>query len=225
MSGVQSWQAIVEEVSRRIGARIWPPGDLIPNEADLAAEFGCSRSTVNRALRALAEQGVLERRRKAGTRVCEMPESRARLHIPVIREQITQTGARYRFRLLPVGQMPRVTAPDLGGAVLRVPCLHLADDRPFLLEDRWINTTAVPGAATADFRQANANEWLLRHVPFTTGEIALSAQAASAAEARHLECAQGAALLVHDRVTRQGGATLTAVRLAHAPGYRMQLLL
>ena len=45
------------------------PGDTVPGEAALAGEFGCARVTVNRALRELAEAGVVERRRRAGTRV------------------------------------------------------------------------------------------------------------------------------------------------------------
>ena len=44
------WQAIRDEVKRRIHARDWKPGEPIPNEAELAEEFGCARATVNRAL-------------------------------------------------------------------------------------------------------------------------------------------------------------------------------
>ncbi|MCY0152430.1 GntR family transcriptional regulator [Hoeflea alexandrii] len=53
------------EVLRRINAREWKPGDFIPNESELSVEFGCARATVNRALRGLAESGLLDRRRKA----------------------------------------------------------------------------------------------------------------------------------------------------------------
>ena len=67
-----SWQAVADEVLARIRRRDWAPGDLIPNEVDLAGEMGCARTTVNRALRHLAEAGYLERRRKAGTRVALM---------------------------------------------------------------------------------------------------------------------------------------------------------
>ena len=62
-----SWQSVQEEVLARIHSRQWKPGDLIPNEADLAQEFGCARATVNRALQNLADEGLLDRRRKAGT--------------------------------------------------------------------------------------------------------------------------------------------------------------
>ena len=73
--------------------RIWKPGELIPNEADLAIEFGCARATVNRALRALAETGILDRRRKAGTRVALHPVRKVTLEIPIIRHEVEQKAA------------------------------------------------------------------------------------------------------------------------------------
>ena len=46
-----SFQDVRDEVMRRIEARVWDQGALLPTEADLAEEFGCARATVNRALR------------------------------------------------------------------------------------------------------------------------------------------------------------------------------
>ena len=48
---------------------IWKQGGLIPVEVALAKEFGCARATLNRALRELAQERILEHHRKAGTRV------------------------------------------------------------------------------------------------------------------------------------------------------------
>ncbi|MHC0052184.1 UTRA domain-containing protein [Actibacterium sp. D379-3] len=228
---VRSWKLIVEEVTRRIAQGRWAPGAMIPNEADLATEFGCSRSTVNRALRALADQGVLERRRKAGTRVREIPESHARLDIPVVRQQVERRGADYGYHLLEhdLTAPPAVVAAVLnlpeGEPALHLRCLHFADTQPFVFEDRWINTRAVPVALQTDFTALSANEWLVRNVPFTTGEIRLSAALASAQEAEFLGCAQGAPVFVQDRVTRDGAAVVTAVRNVYAPGYAMRLSL
>jgi GntR family histidine utilization transcriptional repressor len=86
------WEDIRAEVLRRIRVRDWPPGGLIPTEETLAQEFGCARATVNRALRELAGAGVLERRRKAGTRVALLPVRKATLEIPVIRQEIEARG-------------------------------------------------------------------------------------------------------------------------------------
>jgi len=38
-----------------------PPGTLMPSEADLVAQFGVSRMTVNRALRELQAEGLVGR--------------------------------------------------------------------------------------------------------------------------------------------------------------------
>ena len=97
---INSWQGVQAEVQRRIHARIWPPGALIPSEKELAEEFGCARATVNRALRGLAESGVLDRRRKAGTHVAMHPVARATLSIPLIRDEISDRGAAPGYRLV-----------------------------------------------------------------------------------------------------------------------------
>lgn len=47
------------------------PGAKLPNEADLCALFGVSRTTVREAVRHLAAQGYVEVRRGRGTFVCD----------------------------------------------------------------------------------------------------------------------------------------------------------
>ncbi|MEC3861749.1 UTRA domain-containing protein [Mesobacterium sp. TK19101] len=226
---LQSWTAIVEEVTRRIASGDWAPGALIPNEADLAAEFGCSRTTVNRALRDLADKGVLDRRRKAGTRVRDLPDSRARLDIPIVRKQVERRGAQHGYHLLHRDHSappPAIAAQlelEAGQKALHLTSLHTADGQPFVLEDRWISTLAVPDALQADFAACNANEWLVQNVPLSTGEIGLSAAPAGAEEAEVLGCAPGTALFRQDRLTRNAGMPVTAVTMLFAPGYRMRL--
>ena len=100
--------------------------------------------------------------------------------------------------------------------------LHLADAKPHAHEDRWIDTTVVPQAISEPFDQISGNEWLLRHAPYTHGEIAFSAAEATADEAALLACAPGSALFVIDRITWDHAQAVTAVRLVYAPGHRMR---
>lgn len=223
------WEDIRTEVLRRISGREWLPGASIPTEEQLAETFGVARATVNRALRELAAEGVLERRRKAGTRVALHPVRKATLDIPVTRLEIEGRGQRYGYRLLleAEDEPPPAIASRLGLApgarLLHLVCLHLADGRPALIEDRWLNPAVLP--QKPDFHRQSANEWLLAHVPYTTGDIGFSAANATAEEARLLEVPQGAALFVLDRTTWEGDRPVTCVRLAHTPGYRMQTLI
>ena len=224
---INGWQDIRDEVLRRIHARTWKPGDLIPNETDLAAEFGCARATVNRALQALAEAGTLDRKRKAGTRVALQPVARATLNIPVIRREIEDRDLEYGYSLRKqaAGSTPEdiVAAMKIGNpdAGLHVVAVHLADQRPYAIEDRWISLETVPEAATAPFERISPNEWLIENIPYTHGKIAFSASSATPFEADALDCNEGDALFVVERLTWDRERAITRLRLSYAPGHRM----
>lgn len=222
-----SWRSIQEELLRRINEREWPPGILLPNEADLAVEFGCARATVNRAMRELSEAGLIDRKRKAGSRVALHPISRVVLDIPIIRLEVEQRNAQWRYSLLDrkIRNAPGRVTSRLGLArdtkMLHLTAMHFADSHPFLHEDRWINLAAVPAVLNVDFTQVSANEWLIQNAPYTAGDIAFSAMNASRHLAELLEAQEAAALFVIDRITWNKHVPITSVRLSYAPGYRM----
>lgn len=218
---ISRWQAIHDEVLRRIHAREWQPGQVIPNEVDLAAEFGCARATVNRALRVLAEAGLLERRRKAGTRVALHPVSRATVDIPVIRQEIEERGLAYGYALIENTKdcPPAQVRAALGTRNCQhITALHRAEGAPYVFEDRWISLDTLSDAACADFTTFSANEWLLAHAPYTHGDIRFAAHAAGP-EAQMLGTEPGAPVFVIDRTTWDHAQAITSVRLFYAPGY------
>ena len=227
----RTWAAIRAEVLARIRDRRWPPGTMIPNEADLAREFGCARATVNRALRDLAEAGVLDRRRKAGTRVAAAPVRRAVLSIPLIRDEVAALGQPYGYALLsrslalPPPPIRAALALPPGSEALHVRALHLAGATPFALEDRWINPAAAPGVVDADFTALSANEWLVRHAPFTEGRLSFSAITADAATAAQLACPPGTALFRLDRSTLDVTRPVTVAQITYRPGYRLDMVI
>jgi GntR family transcriptional regulator, histidine utilization repressor len=182
---------------------------------------------VNRALQGLADSGLLERKRKAGTRVALDPVRKATLEIPITRIEVEATGCAYRFDIL---EQRRARLPELAAKAMRLEGafdalhmrgLHRADEQPFLFEDRWINLEAVPEFAEADFSAISPNEWLVRNQPFTRGDISFLAEEASSAQAAALGTQQGTALFAIERTTWNEAAPITFVRLAYRPGYRM----
>ncbi len=223
------WEAIRTEVLRRIRVRDWPPGAIIPNEEDLAVEFGVARATVNRALRELATAGVLERKRRAGTRVAMLPVRKATLDIPVIRQEVEAQGQSHSFQLLvqETRPVPPQVATRLGVAagtqMIWLETLHLAEGRPFVFETRWLNPWVL-GSADPDFSVLSVNEWLVANVGYALGDIAFSAEGATRREAKVMGVAEGTALFITERCTWSAEAAITCVRLAHAPGYRVQTL-
>lgn len=223
------WESIRAEVLRRIRAREWLPGGLIPGEEALAVEFGVARATVNRALRDLADAGVVTRKKRAGTRVSELPVRRARLDIPVIRQDVEARGQGYGFEVLadrmeqaPVPVTARLGLPE--GAPLRyLETLHLAGRRPYVYEIRWLNPAILPDPVL-DFGKLSINEWLVTHVSLVSGDISFSAEAAGVREAAVLGVSLGAALFVAERTTFGVAGPVTLVRLVHGPGHRVQMV-
>lgn len=218
-----SYRAVKQVIVERMRAGLWTPGDQLPNEAELAREFGCARATVNRALRELAGMGLLERRRKAGTRIALRTRRTVRVEIPLVREEVETRGSVYGYMLL---KRAVLTAPDMVRARLNLPadaavvfveCLHSADGKPFQLERRWINLDTVPDASDEPFDMTGPNEWLLKTVPFSDAEHAFSAANADDREAELFGLAARDALLIVERRTWLDGAAVTWVRMAY-PG-------
>lgn len=218
-------QNIANEVRRRIVEREWRQGERIPDEADLALEFDVARATVNKALQLLADEGLLDRRRRAGTRVKIDPVRKATFSIPIVREQVETAGKAYSHRVVAQRRSPvpaaiaaRLGLPE-GTILVHLRAVHYGDGRPFQLEDRWINPCAVPELEQADFRRLNANEWLVRNAPYLKAELTFSAENADRRDARLLQTRQGQALLILHRTTWNDLGPITTVRVAFQPGH------
>lgn len=221
------FREIKEEILQRIHDRVWGPGDLLPGEIALAEEFGCARTTVNRALRELSDEGLIERRRKAGTRVRTAPVHNARFKIPLIREEIEATGAPYRYKLVSQHQLEapewiraRLDLPQESQAV-HVRCMHYAGSAPYQYEDRWINCEAVPAVNSTTFAEESPNEWLVREVPYSNAEISFFAAATDSGLADFLQVPVGEPVFAAERVTWWEGQPITLARIYFQRNYRM----
>ena len=208
---------IRSDVERRILSGEWRPGHRIPYEHELMADYGCARMTVNRALSALVQSGLIERRKRAGSFVSAPRFDRAALAIPDIRSEVAARGQAYglELRAREIRKPSREEAERLAGAkgqVLALECRHLADGRPHALETRVINLAVVPEAADADFAVHPPGSWLLEHVPWTEAEHRISALGADATAAAALGLAPGAACLLLERRTWRGREGVTYAR-------------
>lgn len=211
---------IRKDIEVKIASGEWPPGYRIPFEHELMAKYRCSRMTVNKVLSALAENGVVVRKRRAGTFVSRPHphiESVA-LEIPDIPVEVAKRGHAYGFRLLSRRRRPvRKSVAhevDLGhqGYVLALHSLHLADGNPFAYEERVISLAAVPEAVSTDFRDSAPGSWLLQHVPWTRAEHRITAINADETQALHLDVDEGMACLVIERHTWRGEQSITYVK-------------
>ena len=222
-----TFRDVMVEILRRITQGPWGPGSLLPGEIELAEEFGCSRTTMNRALREVTELGYLDRKRKAGTRVRLAPIRQARFEMPLVRAEIEKTGAAYSYQLLHREVLLALDVPKqrfgllADAQVLHIICLHHAAGEPFQLEDRWINLQALPEALDQDFTLVGPNEWLVATVPYSEVEVSFHAMAAEGLVASRLGHLQGGPVFCVERATWWQNAAITFVTLSYQSGYRM----
>lgn len=221
------FREVKEEILERLRDRTWGPGDLLPREIALAEEFGCARTTVNRAMQELSDEGLLERKRKVGTRVRMSPLRSARFEIPLIRNEVESSGSVYRYRLVSQHQ---IKAPDWlcarldlahNAQVVYVRCMHYSGSAPYQFENRWINCAAVPEIDSTTFEQESPNEWLVRQVPFSNAEISFFATSADTGMSEFLQIQAGDAVFASERATWREGKPVTLARMYFQRGYRM----
>lgn len=222
-----SWKDVRDEIHDFILSGRYNPGDRLPRDADIADELNCARSTVQRAMQDLSDSGLVERRRKGGTRVRSEPVTRATLDIPITRREVEQKGGRYGHQLI---QCQKTEAPHsvLGAfemttprPMFRVEALHLSDGQPYILEDRWISLDTVPEILDVDLTTQSANEWLVLNKPYTRCDLRFYAVSADDKMADLLQTDPGAALFVIERTTWIDSAPITTVKAIAKPGYQL----
>lgn len=219
-----TWQSVQGEILARIKRGVYPPGDLIPTEEQLAAELGCARATVNRALTDLADRGVVERRRRVGTRVALAMARGSDMAHPVLRALIEGEGRRYGYRFLggrtgtaPRAMLIRLMAQD-AACVRETQAMFLADDETFCHERRFTNMALVPQMTDAVLAGTWASDWLSMQSRLTHAETRVSASTAGQEDASAaLACPQDAPVIVYDTCSWRDAQPLTTARVVFHP--------
>ncbi|WP_027051406.1 histidine utilization repressor [Mesorhizobium erdmanii] len=214
-------QRILSDISEKILSGAWAPGHRIPFEHELTTEYNCSRMTVNKALSQLAKAGLIERRRRSGSFVRQPRSQAAVLELHDIRIEVEALGLAYHYERLKRLKR-RSNAEDralLGlsaaGSLLWIEGLHFAGERPFALEQRLINLSAVPEARDEEFSEIAAGPWLIGRVPWSEAEHRIRAMAADESVADALDIDPGAPCLVVERRTWSAEHPVTHVRFVY----------
>jgi GntR family transcriptional regulator, galactonate operon transcriptional repressor len=173
---------VVDELGMRIVGGAWSAGAPLPNEDELAAELGVSRTVVREAVKALQAKGLVEVRPKTGTRV----RPRRAWHLldaDIVAWQFTDMERSEDLR-----ELYEVRA-SIAAAAARLAALRRTDEQLAVIEAhqrRIVAAAAEPlarRAADLDFHAAvvdAAHNSLLAHVGAMV-RVALDSAAAPAA--------------------------------------------
>ncbi|HSW07587.1 histidine utilization repressor [Aquabacterium sp.] len=201
----------------------YPPGALMPSEAELVAQFGVSRMTVNRALRELQTEGLVDRVQGVGTFAAQLHRVSSQLTIRDLHDEIAARGHRHDalVQLARRERAPAALAARLGlhtgDAVFHTLIVHRENGVPIQCEDRYVNPAAAPDYLGVDFTRTTPTHYLLQVAPVWQAQYSIEAALPSAEEARLLGISPAAPCLVVVRRTQQRDTPITIARLVH-PG-------
>jgi GntR family transcriptional regulator, histidine utilization repressor len=227
-SAVAPYLRVKQWLKAQLAAGRWPPGALMPSEAELVAQFGVSRMTVNRALRELQGEGLVERVQGVGTFAAQLARVSSTLTIRDLHEEIEARGHRHHAEVHVTREerAPAALAQQLGLApgapVFHTLIVHHDNGVPLQCEDRYVNPARAPGYLGVDFTRTTPTHYLLEVAPLWEAQYTIEASAPTEQEARLLDIGRGEPCLVVVRRTVSRGVPITIARLVH-PGSRYQL--
>ena len=225
MSDIPAYEQVKAHIRTRIGSGEWRPGDPVPSESALMVHFGISRMTVNRALRELATEGLVDRVQGSGTRVAHLHRISSRLVIRDIHEEVAERGHVHTTRVLLVtkekatAELSRSFALKAGAPVFHSVLIHLENSVPIQYEDRYVNPAAAPDYLDTDFTRTSPTLHLLQHAPLTEASYSIEACLPTLDEARELGIRKTDPCLVMMRRTVSGANVASVARLVY-PGTR-----
>jgi len=215
-------------IKEKIDGGVWEAKARIPSENELITTLGVSKMTVNRALRELADEGLLVRVVGVGSFVAEEKIQVHPLEVRNIAEEIAERNHVHRSQVEHLGSEKASSklASDLGlepGAqVYHSIILHLENEMPIQLEDRYVNPEVAPDYVNCDFTKTTPAEYLLANAPLQEVEHIVEAQMPNASIARLLNLTPNEPCLIVSRRTWANGKVASGARLYH-PGSTYRL--
>jgi GntR family transcriptional regulator, histidine utilization repressor len=222
------YSRVKQHLKAGLAAGRWPPGALMPSEADLVAQFGVSRMTVNRALRELQGEGLVQRTQGVGTFAAPLHKVSSTLTITDLHDEIESRGHRHepRVHVQRTERAPAALAAQLGldpgDTVFHTLIVHFENGVALQCEDRYVNPAAAPGYLDNDFTRTTATHVLFDSTALWRAQYSIEAARATPQEAQLLGVAEDTACLILVRRTFTRERPITIARLVH-PGQRYAL--
>ena len=151
--GMPAYQQIQGTIVKRLELGLLKPGDLVDSERELARIHGVSLMTARHALTALEREGLVVRRRGAGTFVAP-----PKIHFNKLMsytEQMSGRGLAVSSKLISLGVIEteqeiaaRLSLP-VASRLIKVERLRLGGDEPFAVETCYLSADDFNGLTRA----------------------------------------------------------------------------
>lgn len=207
------YHQLYEIVRRGILGGQWQPGDMLPPESELIAEYEVSRTTVRQVLEMLVNEGLIYRQRGRGTFVAHPSMEQSLVRIVSFTDDMLQRGREPGTVVLRSGLIPAPEdiasklAVEPGEELAELCRLRMADGEPMSIEESYLVHRYCPGVLEGDYTRNPLREALeVDHgIRWLRARQAIRAISATAELAELLSITQPAALLFIERVSYSQG--------------------
>jgi DNA-binding GntR family transcriptional regulator len=222
-----AYRKIADALRRRITNGKYPPGSLLPTEHELCAAFDISRHTARDALRILTDEGLIERRRGAGSIVSAIARGGFTQSLTSL-EDLLQYARDAKLQILGLTPVKRHTA-EMSALTLdprvhwtRIDGFRGDATRPIALTTIYVRSALCPPANEIESWPGALNELIAQGSGVRTARIdqRINAVTLSPSEARRLCEADGAAALRTVRLYLDSKGDVFQASMSLHPGER-----
>jgi GntR family transcriptional regulator len=228
--GVSLYIQIRETLREQIRQGELKPGQKLPSEDELAAQFGVSRMTARQGISDLIDEGLLYRRRGIGTFVAQFHVERDHNRLTSFFDAAKAEDFDFEFRLLCREVVParlmiaKALVLQEGEPAIRIQTLRLANGVPVTMHDEYVPYKLCPALLQEDLSCRSA--WQVMETYGYKVKHAMQvveAKPADAEIAKLLEMEEGAPILYKQRTILAEDGTPLEFTLCYNRGDRYLL--
>lgn len=217
------YRQVKELLLQRVVSGYWKPGEILPSEVKLAAEFNVSQGTVRKALEEMAAEHLVVRHQGKGTFVAARGVGVQPVHFFSMmtadhKELGPRTNASVSHEVAPATEEEAESLQiEPGSNVLRVLRVRAIDNVPTLFDEIIFVHERFPDFADHLVKGKHANTYVIMEQAYgvlaVRAEEWLSAVPAEPREAEYLGVEPGAALLKIYRISYALDGTPVELRI------------
>ena len=230
VEGIPRYVQIRESLRSEIQAKRLLPGQKLPSEDELAAQFGVSRMTVRQGISDLLDEGVLYRKHGVGTFIAQPQVSRDHTRLTNFFESSQAHNVEATMRVLIADILParlkmaKALALNEGELAIRIKTLRMADGIPVTVHDAYVPYKLFPQLLQEDLESHHLWEYMDQY-GYTVKRAVQRLEAHEADEeiAGLLEIEEGAPVLYKERTVYTEDGTPVEFTYCYNRGDRYSL--
>ncbi len=200
------FKKIQDFIKQQIVEQKYLPNTKIPTETEFAKMFKTSRQTVNKALRDLVLEGLVERFPRSGTFVKQKIAQTSILELKNIAVEVQQRGNLYSCELL---KLQEIKADDMVANIMNLvkdqkvymsEMIHKENGVPVRFDIRYVKPSLVPDYLKQDFDTITPSLYLQRFCPVEQVSNVIEAVLANDMLLKYLEISRDEPCLLISRI-------------------------